>query len=52
METFQSEYAAHDRTCARCRPNHTVTLKLHHAETKFVNLRTCSANEGPVTVWS
>ena len=49
MGTFQSEDASHDRNCARCRPNHTVTLQLHHLETKFVNLRVCSANEEPLT---
>ena len=49
MSTFQSEDASYGKTCARCRPNHTVNLQLHHLET---NLRIPSADEGPLTCGS
>ena len=42
--TFQIEDAAHGHTGVRCRPSQTVIQRLHHLESKFVDVRVCSVN--------
>ena len=44
--TFQGDEDALHRTSVRSRPSQTTVQRLHHVESKFVDLRVCSVNGG------